>query len=455
MTARADSADRAGYWWALAAVAAAAGVTLRFIGLDVQSYWTDESFSVLMSADSWSHLWEVSRTEIHPPLYPALLKLWIQLGGTGPVWTRSLSALFGALSLLVAWLGLRRSGLSTPLRATLVALTAVNGFAITYAQETRPYALLWLASVGLTAAALCWLLGPPAAPLHWFVLWAALASATHLFGAILTGALVLTMMIWRRAESGRLAVAGVIGMAPLLVWLAIGMLTPGFAEGASRWIDAPGVRSVADLLTTTFAVGGLEMLDEGFVWRSPWLLAALLLVLALLAVHRWLAARRRSVPAPDPADGRAAAFLAVASGLLIAGTWAVSQTIHLWTLRNMIVAAPLLAWAIACATASLAAGSRARAMGLLAITVAACLALIPVQRNLALPYKTGFGTVMEYLAKVRSLWAAPRARTPTLSSPRSIRTPGCCPQTCPRPLSTWPGCSETPNSLKRKSSPGR
>ncbi len=386
------------FWWTLALLATAAGVGARFWGLDVQSYWTDESFSVLQSAGSWQHLLDVSRTEIHPPLYPAALKTWIGLGGTGPAWTRALGALFGALAVLVAWLGMRRSNLPVPLRAVLVVLTAVNGFAVTYAQETRPYALLWLGSVGLTTAALAQLDGSRPIRLRAFVAWGLVASGTHLFGGVLVACLAAPLALFRRADGTRIALAAVIAVLPLLGWVSLGLMTPDFAAGAARWITAPTLGSLRDLATTVFASGDLAMLDEGFAWRAPWL-AVLALVLLAGAVAAGLGARGRGPLTPE---GRAAALLGAVTGLLVAGVWLGSQVVHLWTLRNMIVAAPAATWLVACAVAGLIPHARAAAAALALLALCSLAALVPVQRGLAEPYKTGFGTVMEYLAQVRT-----------------------------------------------------
>ncbi len=67
------------------------------------SYWSDELWSVAASRADWGgllHDWLIP--DLHPPLYQALLKLWIGVFGTGEPATRSLSFLIAALALLAA-----------------------------------------------------------------------------------------------------------------------------------------------------------------------------------------------------------------------------------------------------------------------------------------------------------------------------------------------------------------
>ena len=86
-------------------------------------------------------LHEVKASESNPPLYYVLAWGWAKAFGTGEFGLRSLSALFGAATVPVAYLigrqlASRRAGL------ILAALVAVNPMLIWYSQEARSYALL-------------------------------------------------------------------------------------------------------------------------------------------------------------------------------------------------------------------------------------------------------------------------------------------------------------------------
>ena len=84
---------------------------------------------------------EVKASESNPPLYYALAWGWAKAFGTSEVGLRSLSALFGAATVPVAYLigrelASRRAGLAG------AAIVAVNPMLIWYSQEARSYALL-------------------------------------------------------------------------------------------------------------------------------------------------------------------------------------------------------------------------------------------------------------------------------------------------------------------------
>jgi 4-amino-4-deoxy-L-arabinose transferase-like glycosyltransferase len=128
--------------WALTGIAAL-GVAVRFSTLGVQSYHHDEVITVarVIPGSFIDMLREVKGSESNPPLYYVLAWGWAKAFGSGEVGMRSLSALFGAATVPVAYLigrelASRRAGLVG------AALVAVNPMLIWYSQEARSYALL-------------------------------------------------------------------------------------------------------------------------------------------------------------------------------------------------------------------------------------------------------------------------------------------------------------------------
>ncbi len=125
-----------------------AGAALRFVALGQQSYWVDETRSISIALGEYQNRWIDTALDIHGPLHMMLLKLWITLVGTAEAATRAMSAIFGALGLVLFY----RVGV--PLvgrRAATIALVflAISPFYLWYSQETRNYALLF--DVGLLA----------------------------------------------------------------------------------------------------------------------------------------------------------------------------------------------------------------------------------------------------------------------------------------------------------------
>src|SRR5919204_4501936 len=132
-------------WLLVGIIAAAAAV--RFATLGHQSYDHDGAVTAgrVLHAGLGKTLDLVNNSERSPPLYYVLAWLWSKLFGTGEVGLRSLSALFGTLTVPAAYLAARE--LASRRAGTIAAgLVAVNPYLIWYSQEARSYALFALLS---------------------------------------------------------------------------------------------------------------------------------------------------------------------------------------------------------------------------------------------------------------------------------------------------------------------
>jgi mannosyltransferase len=204
---------------------AAAGIAIRFATLGLQSYHHDEVVTAArVLPGSFGHmLHEVRISESTPPLYYMLAWAWSKAFGLGPVGLRSLSALFGVMTIPVAFLigrelAGRRAGLIT------AALVAFNPMLIWYSQEARAYALLIL----LCAASLLFFLrfrrSGERVDLALWSLCSVLALASHYFAVfplVVEAAWLLAATPARRRSQVTVA-AGAIGaaglaMAPLML----------------------------------------------------------------------------------------------------------------------------------------------------------------------------------------------------------------------------------------------
>ncbi len=138
---------------------------LRLYKIDHLSLWIDETGSVWFAQHPFLELWtNIPRYESNPPLYYTLLKLWLSIFGTGESAARSLSVMFGVLTVpVVYWLGVNVGGTRNghwvgTIAALAVALSPVQ---IEYSQEARPYAAQVL-GFALALAGLAHLLRFPA-----------------------------------------------------------------------------------------------------------------------------------------------------------------------------------------------------------------------------------------------------------------------------------------------------
>ena len=113
---------------------------LRMVELDLPVLRWDEGWSLAHASLPWSALFQVASEDAHPPLYIALLKIWLVTGKTA-FGIRYLSVLLGVLAVplsyrvALAWLGDRRIGLLTAF------FVAVAPLLVYYGQVARMYPL--------------------------------------------------------------------------------------------------------------------------------------------------------------------------------------------------------------------------------------------------------------------------------------------------------------------------
>jgi len=126
------------------AVFSIAGLALviRIIGLEAESAWIDEAYSIKLSGHSIEQILQGTAADQHPPLYYLLLHYWMLLGDS-VAHARLLSVLFGILNIvqMMAFgcrLAKERLGMGVGILLTLSPLH------IWYSQEVRQYMLLAL-----------------------------------------------------------------------------------------------------------------------------------------------------------------------------------------------------------------------------------------------------------------------------------------------------------------------
>ncbi len=125
---------------------------LRIWKLGLPEFWYDEAFSSLLIRRPWMEMFRYSLTDIHPPFYYIILRIWALFFGYSDFALRFLSALFGtALIFIVYKFGVKFSD-SKILGLVTSLVFAVNPFLINYSQEARSYALLTFLIVGTVHA---------------------------------------------------------------------------------------------------------------------------------------------------------------------------------------------------------------------------------------------------------------------------------------------------------------
>jgi len=125
------------------------GILIRFYKISALSIWTDEGISVKLAKSSLANIVAYSAADVHPPLYYIILKYWIFIFGSNEVAVRSLSAIFGSISLFLIY-AISRYIFNSRVAILATVISAVSPFLVWYSQETRAYSLLLMLTLALT-----------------------------------------------------------------------------------------------------------------------------------------------------------------------------------------------------------------------------------------------------------------------------------------------------------------
>ncbi|MCC6454803.1 MAG: glycosyltransferase family 39 protein [Caldilineaceae bacterium] len=175
------------------------GIALRLLRLTWQPLWWDEGYSIYFATEPLPTMLSLTARDIHPPLYYALLHLWLTLtGSTGPEAARLFSVLTGIVTLpVMTWLARSLWPMRPSLALIATFLLAVNPIHIFYSQEIRMYGLALLLT--LAASTYFWRMekesahgGKPYGSMAGYVLTASLALLTLYY----TGFILLAHQLW-------------------------------------------------------------------------------------------------------------------------------------------------------------------------------------------------------------------------------------------------------------------
>ena len=308
---------------ACAVIAIVFGIGLRFFELGRPLFWQDEAYTALrttghleadyrplfdgrlhgvsevrafVTLDPSRGVGDVVRALAredpqHPPLFYVLERLWIGAFGSSASAFRSLSALFGALGIGLAFaLGaaLLRSRVGGAMSA---ALFAVSPLFVLYARQAREYALFADATMLGTLALLCALRAPTLRAWSAYAACVALGLYSDPLFLLVSVSHAATCVLFGGALARRIvswAAATVAGALPFAPWALNAMRRNGTISGELDW--AQTLYPLKYLLQKwTFNVGALAFDAE---FRSLWLLPFALLGIAGLIVGVVVFARR-------------------------------------------------------------------------------------------------------------------------------------------------------------------
>ena len=275
----------------LSAVAA----VLRFPTLGGQSLWYDETVTASLVRLPFGELLRaLPDSETAPPLYYVLAWIWTHVFGSSDVALRSFSALIGILVVPAAYLAAR--ALVSRRAGILVALFAtVSPLLVWYSQEARAYSLLLLLStLSLYGFARVWEAPSRRRVLFWGAV-SCLAVVTYYFAIFLVVAEAVALLVRHRFMRSIVLASGAV------VVLIAALAPLAFAQGRTgnaAWIDGIPMATRAEeairqLVTAAPApawagAGGAESRTHDL-----WILAAVVVILAVAAVLRYVHGRER------------------------------------------------------------------------------------------------------------------------------------------------------------------
>jgi hypothetical protein len=261
-----------------------AGLALRLVALDRESFWLDEAGrAAIADLPLLAIPAAVGVVELSPPLYHFVLHGWTRLLDSGDGAIRLLSVLLGTAAIPLTYvlareLVCRRAALLAALFAT------VSPFYVAYAREAAMYTLLLVLALLCTLGFVRWLgpvlagpapTGAPSAPsgraaaashprgaLALYGMAALLALYTHYYALFLLAAqnAVVGWLAWRRVLDPRALRAWVLVQCllalALVPWLPILWRQAGLAASVGDWA-APDPLTALDALAVAFSAGPL------------------------------------------------------------------------------------------------------------------------------------------------------------------------------------------------------
>ena len=325
----------------LLVIAAGLFIAARLWQLTTSCLWFDEIFGIHATRYDWKQMFQfVAADLIHPPLFYALLKIWIGVGGESLLWLRMLSVLLSVAALVPIVLLCRSLKLNNWQTNLTLALLAVNGYLIKYAQEVRMYSLLFL----LTCTSL-WLFvrftdsaSRVSRLLPSLMLVNVLLVYSHYYGWVVVIVELLFLLLWRRDRVLKFLLTILIAIVSYLPWLYLITISREPGRGLAQnigWVPRPGLGEVAQffsMLNTPFFFRQSSAGSVFDIWGISLSLIVFGVPLAILI--------RRTIQEPRTGGRKIwtlLGFVVLPIALVIVMSWLLPHSV--WGTRHLIVTA--------------------------------------------------------------------------------------------------------------------
>lgn len=235
------------------------------------SLWLDEVLTRFGALSPWETVLR-SPSPAHPPLMYSLVKLGMEVFGSGDTGVRAVSLLFGCLLLIAVHELCLELGLSVRRALLVVVVFALSPFFVRHATEARHYAIVATFFTVATTRTVRILRGPlRTRDLLVFALCASAAGATHYFGfayalAQLAVVLVGVVLWWTRTPR-----VTRLGAVPALLAGLVPLAYMGLRTlEASEYFGVGQAEAGEETLTFNSELGAELLRDFSFLTDDAW-----------------------------------------------------------------------------------------------------------------------------------------------------------------------------------------
>lgn len=276
--------------WLFVVAGLAIFVAISLWTITKSSIWFDEAFGAYLARFNFFEIAHYTATDVHPPLYYWLLKLWGMMFGNTELALRSMSVLFGGISIVFGYLLTNRLFSKKVARISLIFIV-LSPMLVRYSQEMRMYTLV--TAIALAATYVLTIAMDSKKKLPWVIygILVALGMWTHYFSAIVW----IAHWIWRADVVRRVAEKGkfiksffskqwllshIIACSIFALWLPFFATQLVTVQTGGFWIPAVTPDTFINFITNV-----VYYQDVGFV--NGWLalgLVAMVVTLIILSI---------------------------------------------------------------------------------------------------------------------------------------------------------------------------
>ena len=251
------------------------------------SFWFDEAFGAYLTHYNFIDIARYTATDVHPPLFYWLLKLWSMLFGNSELALRSMSVFFGGVAIVFGYLLTKKLFNRKTAQISLIFMV-LSPMLIRYSQEARMYTLV--AAIAMAATYVLTMAVNTKKKTPWIVygVLVGLGMWVHYFAAIVW----IAHFIWhgdnirRISKKGeflkklftkewRLAIYVAIGV--FLLWIPLFVGQSFVVQAFGFWIPAVNPGTPLNFLTN--AVYYRDLTET-----TGWLAFAIILISIVLSV---------------------------------------------------------------------------------------------------------------------------------------------------------------------------